>query len=422
MIDLQRAAIRARPALAVLADELGEPSPDTVRALAIIEQMLGDIEAGRHPLDRPDDWPQRDRWPDRPHWDRWRWAIKTLAVASGTTAYCSPKYEYMRVDTRQARSDALTGALLDVADVIELASVREPSGTIDSFLGLCAGRTTPALTIEGMNEIAAAGWAGELESVRLSSDPLESLAGIDEIITRGDREAFARLLHAIIEQPGGPIADRVRVLYERVQHRAADPEFAAWPQYQAAYWLAEAMGQFRPADATSQRFASVWDAIEDDPAEAEKMKRWSALRMRADAMATLLCVQPVGREAMADEVQQWIDWWQPSYEAAQRLSADEIAALKTGGWWPPAADRQVAEMPPPVAQRQVPSDDPAILHALYTLADYPVLAALAAERTEATRLDGRACRAIYEDARQRIDWQAMPPHEREFAQRLGVGP
>lgn len=184
----------------------------------------------------------------------------------------------------------------------------------------------------------------------------------------------------------------------------------------------EAMGQFRPADATSQRFASVWDAIEDDPAEAEKMKRWSALRMRADAMATLLCVQPVGREAMADEVQQWIDWWQPSYEAAQRLSADEIAALKTGGWWPPAADRQVAEMPPPVAQRQVPSDYPAILHALYTLADYPVLAALAAERTEAIRLDGRACRALYEDARQRIDWQAMPPHEREFAQRLGVGP
>lgn len=29
---------------------------------------------------------------------------------------------------------------------------------------------------------------------------------------------------------------------------SADPEFAAWPQYQAAYWLAGAMGQFRPAD------------------------------------------------------------------------------------------------------------------------------------------------------------------------------
>ena len=74
-----------------------------------------------------------------------------------------PAYNpYMRVDTRQARSDALTVALLDVADVIELASVRGPSGTIDSFLGLCAGRTTPALTIDDMNKIAAAGWAGEL--------------------------------------------------------------------------------------------------------------------------------------------------------------------------------------------------------------------------------------------------------------------
>ncbi|WP_154717526.1 hypothetical protein [Sterolibacterium denitrificans] len=266
MNDLQRAATRARKALAVLADELGEPSPDTSRALAVIEQTLGDIEAGRHPLDRPDDWPQRDRWPDRPHWDRWRWAIKTLAVASGTTAYCSPKYEYMRVDTRQARSDALTGTLLDVADVIELASDRERA----------------AMSIEDMNQIAAAGWAGELESVRLSCDPLGSLAGIDEIINRGNREAFTGLLHAIIEQPDGSVADRVRTLYERVQHRAADPEFAAWPQYQAAYWLTEAMGQFRPADATSQRFASVWDAIEDDPAEAEKMKQSSARRMKAD--------------------------------------------------------------------------------------------------------------------------------------------
>ncbi|HDZ1685244.1 TPA: hypothetical protein RRX39_005221 [Klebsiella pneumoniae] len=228
MNDLQRAAARARPALAVLTAELGEPSPDAARALVVLGQMLDDIEAGRHPLDRPDDWPHRDRWPDRPHWDRWRWAIKTLAVASGTTAYCSPKYEYMRVDTRQARSDALTGALLDVADVIELASVREPSSTI-----------------EDMNKIAAAGWAGKLESVRLSGDPLGSLAGIDEIITRGDREAFSGLLNAIIEQPGSPVADRVRTLYERVQHRAGDPEFAAWPQYQAAYWLAVAMGQFR---------------------------------------------------------------------------------------------------------------------------------------------------------------------------------
>ena len=125
MIDLQRAAIRARPALAVLSARLVSHPPDTVQALAIIEQMLGGIEAGRHPLEHPDDWPRRDHWPDRPHWDRWRWAIKTLAVASGTTAHCSPKYEYMRVNIRQARSDAMTEALRDIADVIELASDRE---------------------------------------------------------------------------------------------------------------------------------------------------------------------------------------------------------------------------------------------------------------------------------------------------------
>jgi hypothetical protein len=94
------------------------------QALAIIEQMLDDIEAGLHPLDCRDDWPQRDRWPDRPHWDRRRWAIKTLADACGATAHCSPKYHYMRVDVRQARSDALTVALDDIGCLIELASDR----------------------------------------------------------------------------------------------------------------------------------------------------------------------------------------------------------------------------------------------------------------------------------------------------------
>lgn len=67
-------------------------------------------------------------------------------------------------------------------------------------------------------------------------------------------------------------------------------------------------------------------------------------------------------------------------------------------------------------------NEPAILHAVYTLAEYPVLAVLAGERTQAVRLDGRACRAVYEDARQRIDWQAMSCEEREFAKRLGVLP
>jgi len=36
-----------------------------------------------------------------------------------------------------------------------------PTGTIDGFLGLLAGKTSKVATIEEINEAAAAGWAGE---------------------------------------------------------------------------------------------------------------------------------------------------------------------------------------------------------------------------------------------------------------------
>ncbi len=190
-----------------------------------------------------------------------------------------------------------------------------------------------------------------MESVRLAGDPLESLAGVDEIINRGDREAFSGLLHAIIKQPDGPVAERVCALYERVQHRAGDPELAAWPQYQAAYWLSVAIRQFSAPEATGQRFASVWDAIEGTPEETEKMK---------------LC-------------------------SVQRMEANTVAAQASA----------------------------AVLHAVYTLADYPVLASIAAKRTQARKLDGRACLHLYKSALGEIDWMTITPQEKEFMQRLG---
>jgi hypothetical protein len=64
-------------------------------------------------------------------------------------------------------------------------------------------------------------------SVRLTSDPLASLAGIDEILCRGDRTSFLALLQAIIAAPDGPVAERVRILYEGRRHQATDPEFYA---------------------------------------------------------------------------------------------------------------------------------------------------------------------------------------------------
>ena len=64
--------------------------------------------------------------------------------------------------------------------------------------------------------------------------------------------------------------------------------------------------------------------------------------------------------------------------------------------------------------------EPTNMHALHRLADYPVLAALARDGTEATKLDGRACRYIYEAALPRIDWQAVSPSERAFMRSLGI--
>ena len=57
-----------------------------------------------------------------------------------------------------------------------------------------------------------------------------------------------------------------------------------------------------------------------------------------------------------------------------------------------------------------------VMHA----ADYPVLASLTRERTVVTKLDGRACRYIYETALPRIDWQAVTARELAFLRSLGI--
>ncbi len=63
---------------------------------------------------------------------------------------------------------------------------------------------------------------------------------------------------------------------------------------------------------------------------------------------------------------------------------------------------------------------PDVWHALHRLTDYPMLAALAREGTEAIKLDGRACQYVYETALPRIDWQAVSASERAFMHSLGI--
>lgn len=66
------------------------------------------------------------------------------------------------------------------------------------------------------------------------------------------------------------------------------------------------------------------------------------------------------------------------------------------------------------------ANDPAVLHSLYRLADYPLLARFAAKVTTANRLDGRACLHLYKDALGDIDWLAVSRTEKDFMRRLGL--
>ena len=60
------------------------------------------------------------------------------------------------------------------------------------------------------------------------------------------------------------------------------------------------------------------------------------------------------------------------------------------------------------------------MSALDRLADFPVLASLARERTQASKLDGRACRHLYLQAATTLQALHIPAHELALMQALGV--
>lgn len=65
-------------------------------------------------------------------------------------------------------------------------------------------------------------------------------------------------------------------------------------------------------------------------------------------------------------------------------------------------------------------NDFVLMQSLYRLSDFPVLAAIARERTKATKLDGRACKMLYSDAQHLIDLSTVSESELDFMRRLGV--
>jgi hypothetical protein len=52
--------------------------------------------------------------------------------------------------------------------------------------------------------------------------------------------------------------------------------------------------------------------------------------------------------ATADEMREWVEWWKPSYRAAQAMSDEQRAYLKQGGWWPPVSAHQIDCQPPAI--------------------------------------------------------------------------
>lgn len=50
-------------------------------------------------------------------------------------------------------------------------------------------------------------------STRFSGDFRATLARVDEVLSRGDRDAFSRLIDAIMANPGGPEAEAVMLLH-----------------------------------------------------------------------------------------------------------------------------------------------------------------------------------------------------------------
>jgi hypothetical protein len=65
--------------------------------------------------------------------------------------------------------------------------------------------------------------------------------------------------------------------------------------------------------------------------------------------AVLGIAAPAG--ASESEQAQWIDWWEASARAAGSMSAEVVAALKAGRWWPPLTARQIDEPAPLIVRR-----------------------------------------------------------------------
>jgi hypothetical protein len=68
---------------------------------------------------------------------------------------------------------------------------------------------------------------------------------------------------------------------------------------------------------------------------------------RPEVIASVLEIAPPSTTTAGD-MEEWVKWWRSSYRAARKLSDEQRAYLKQGGWWPPVVAHQIANPAPAI--------------------------------------------------------------------------
>jgi hypothetical protein len=88
--------------------------------------------------------------------------------------------------------------------------------------------------------------------------------------------------------------------------------------------------------------------------QRKRLKAYFRARQEALDIAQVLAIA-APEAPTADELQQWLSWWKPSYEAARRMTDERKRYLKAGGWWPPLSASQIGTAPAIVLRTSRPA-------------------------------------------------------------------
>jgi hypothetical protein len=71
----------------------------------------------------------------------------------------------------------------------------------------------------------------------------------------------------------------------------------------------------------------------------------------SESVARTLGINPPAATSSGAEIEQWIQWWRPSAQAAAAMTPEIRASLKDGRKWPPVIARYISELAPPIVRR-----------------------------------------------------------------------